>query len=350
MVTRPTSAGGATDAFGSSSVDLTNVTLTGNDSPLAGGTFFDTAVSGNITNSIVWNNTNGQIVINDGGSYPTVTYSDIQGGSAGEGNIDLDPEFMDVSHLDPANWDVHLYATSPCIDAGTEDAPSLPDGDFEGEKRINARNFGASKSRADMGGDEFTRLIAAYSSTYPTLQDAIDAASDGYRVWIPNGTYTGYGNKDLDFKGKDIMVYCERGPEYVTIDCEGTGRGFYFHSAETRRALLYGVTVINGSTTTGGAVNCTSYFGDPSSPTIRNCVFNSNDADYGGAIYTSNSGPLIIDCYIADNSADYGGGASALLVPTMPPSSSTVSFWPTWHRCRVAVFKYRRRQPSPIQL
>ncbi|MCK4358316.1 MAG: T9SS type A sorting domain-containing protein, partial [Candidatus Cloacimonetes bacterium] len=41
-------------------------------------------------------------------------YSDIQGGWAGEGNIDTDPLFVDS-----ANGDFHLQENSPCIDAGT---------------------------------------------------------------------------------------------------------------------------------------------------------------------------------------------------------------------------------------
>jgi hypothetical protein len=61
---------------------------------------------------------------------PVITYSDIQGGFNGEGNIDTDPLFVDA-----ANGDYHLMSqsgrwnpaseswimddvTSPCIDAG----------------------------------------------------------------------------------------------------------------------------------------------------------------------------------------------------------------------------------------
>ena len=40
-------------------------------------------------------------------------YSDVQGGAAGEGNIDQDPLF-----LDPAAGDYHLDVCSPAIDAG----------------------------------------------------------------------------------------------------------------------------------------------------------------------------------------------------------------------------------------
>ena len=48
--------------------------------------------------------------------YFTATYSNIAGGCEGEGNIDVDPEF-----IDPENGNFHLSATSPCIDSGNPD-------------------------------------------------------------------------------------------------------------------------------------------------------------------------------------------------------------------------------------
>ena len=67
----------------------------------------------NITNSILWDNTAYQQVI--GGS-PTITYSCVQGGYTGTGNINQDPIFVDAI---PA-----LSYGSPCIDSGTiTDAP-----------------------------------------------------------------------------------------------------------------------------------------------------------------------------------------------------------------------------------
>ncbi|MGA1867729.1 MAG: right-handed parallel beta-helix repeat-containing protein [bacterium] len=73
-----------------------------------------------ITNSILWGNgddLNGEGAI--------ATYSDIEDGDSGEGNISIDPIFVD-----PENNDYHLLPNSFCIDAGNPDfsAPEDKDG------------------------------------------------------------------------------------------------------------------------------------------------------------------------------------------------------------------------------
>ena len=53
-----------------------------------------------------------------------VTYTDIEGGWEGEGNIDTDPLF-----IDPENDDFHIGDYSPCIDRGTDEG--TPEFDFD---------------------------------------------------------------------------------------------------------------------------------------------------------------------------------------------------------------------------
>ena len=57
-------------------------------------------------------------------------------------NIQEDPQFVD-----PVNGDFHLKPTSPCIDKGKNDAPGLPETDFEGDLRI-------INDTVDIGADE----------------------------------------------------------------------------------------------------------------------------------------------------------------------------------------------------
>lgn len=118
-------------------------------------------------------------------------------------------------------------------------------------------------------------------SGYDTIQAAIDAAADGDVVTLADGTYTGEGNRNIDFGGKAITVQSENGPEACIIDCEDRGRGFYFHQGEGALSVLRGVTITNGVGFTslngfapphgGGGICCSG-----ASPVIENCIITKN--------------------------------------------------------------------------
>jgi len=76
---------------------------------------------GIVSNDIIYGSSN--TVYLDESSTIQVSYSDIDGGWEGEGNIDTDPLFVA-----PDSGDFHLQATSPCIDAGDPSSPLDPDG------------------------------------------------------------------------------------------------------------------------------------------------------------------------------------------------------------------------------
>jgi len=122
------------------------------------------------------------------------------------------------------------------------------------------------------------------SGDYLTIQEGINAAVDGDTVLVLDGTYTGPGNRDLDFGGKAITVRSENGPDNCIIDCEGRQadphRGFFFYSGETTAAVVDGFTIQNGYArsegecgTIGGGILCMF-----SNPTIANCTIIGNTA------------------------------------------------------------------------
>lgn len=143
---------------------------------------------------------------------------------------------------------------------------------------------------------------------HATIQAGINAAVNGDEVIVADGTYTGTGNKNLDFGGRLITVRSENGPETTIIDCEGSGRGFYFHNGETSAARLEGFTITNGNI--GGFSN--SYGGiwcKGSSPVITNCIISNCQAYRGGGIACAGGGnPTISNCTIIGNTARHSGG------------------------------------------
>lgn len=151
-------------------------------------------------------------------------------------------------------------------------------------------------------GHTYAEIIHVGSGqTYTSIQPGLDAAVNGDTVLIHDGTYSGTGNKDLDFAGKAITVTSENGAGAVTIDCESGGRGFNFHTGETTSSVLDGVTIINGNVgyQDGGGIVCSQ-----ASPRIINCVIRDCYALFGGAIHCATASPEIFNCLIRNNTAD----------------------------------------------
>jgi len=135
---------------------------------------------------------------------------------------------------------------------------------------------------------------------YPTIRSAIEDSNDGDIILVADGTYYEY---NLDFGGRAIMVESENGPENCIIDCNDLGRGFYFGSGETQDSILDGFNIRDGSAENGGGI-----FINAASPFIRNCDFNSCDADFGGAINADYSNATINNCTFRKNTAQESGG------------------------------------------
>jgi len=114
----------------STSAMFTNCTIVNNTALISGGGIWNNGPNVEFHNCIIWNNSPDQIF--HLGAPPSVTYSNVQGGWPGVGNIDADPIFVD-----PGNGDYRLSSGSPSIDAGLNTAiADLSDTDLDGNPRF----------------------------------------------------------------------------------------------------------------------------------------------------------------------------------------------------------------------
>jgi parallel beta-helix repeat protein/predicted outer membrane repeat protein len=272
----------------------------------------------------------------------------------GTGSIEADPLYA-------GNGDYHLTVDSPCIDAGSSegapvddidgetrsdggdidmgvdeyidsDSDNLPDywehewfgnlsydgtddPDSDGATNLEEYQYGTDPNDPEdhpVGGDIFVDDNSGddandgrdLAHAKKTIQAGIDAATDGEIVVVRDGTYTGSGNKNLNFWGKAFTVRSQNGAENAIIDCENDGRGFYFNHNGTALSVVEGFTITNGhDDDTGGGM-----YMQNASPTIIDCIFSGNSASYGGAIRCTLSSPTITNCIISGNQAISGGG------------------------------------------
>jgi len=143
---------------------------------------------------------------------------------------------------------------------------------------------------------------------YPTIQDALDVATEGDSVQVAPGIYSGPGFYQMTFLGKAVVLISEAGPGSTIIDLRDDGwrTAFYFTDGEPRDAVVEGFTVTGCYVYEGcgGALQC-----EGSSPTIKNCLFAGNEAwgtiaaDGGAVCCRQEASPLFENCTFASNAA-----------------------------------------------
>jgi hypothetical protein len=278
---------------------LVNCTLFGNSCTGAGGgMYFQTyyADTAEITNCIVAFSRAGAAVACVDSADALLMCSDVYGNAGGDwtgciagqagvsGNFSADPVFCDT-----LAGDYGLHVSSPCADAsGCGLVGALPVG------------CGVYLVCPDGSGD------------FLTIQDAIDASGYGEVVELCDWTFTGAGNRDLDFLGKAITVRSRSGDAGAcVIDCEGgpgdAHRGFIFQNGEDTTSVLEAVTVMNAYSSQGGGIYCNG-----SSPRVSNCVFRDNHVysstgSRGGGICCISSSAVLAHCTFDGNSAQGSG-------------------------------------------
>jgi len=177
LAAKPVQGPGATIAVG-----VTHCTFQNNDSATGGDALLCAANAANgesatvtVTNSILWGSDDPVQAAGDG--VVTATYSAIQGGFAGTGNISDDPLFAFPK-------DPHIKDGSPCIDTGTNTPPGgLPATDLYGNDRMIS-------TAADMGAYEVqggVPMIALSEQIFRFMAWENGSDPEDQGMWLKNG-------------------------------------------------------------------------------------------------------------------------------------------------------------------
>ena len=162
---------------------VVNCTFSGNTATALAGAMYNINSIPTVANCILWGDSPDELGVSDA----VVTYSYVQGGWPGTGNIDADPRFVD-----PDNGDYRLSLGSPCIDAGDNTAvPANVDVDLDGYPRlVDAVNYldtgYGSGPMVDMGAYETDELTPP---AFFAGQDLLWRHTSGQTyVWLMDGT------------------------------------------------------------------------------------------------------------------------------------------------------------------
>ncbi|PNW37119.1 UNVERIFIED_CONTAM: hypothetical protein BEN50_01975 [Euhalothece sp. KZN 001] len=389
--------GGALYNYQNSDSTLDNVTLSGNAANSGSaifnlGTRTDTNPSRswtdwrydqpqiNVTNSILWGNeddsNSGAQIVNEWRSSSTVTYSVVENGYSGTGNLDTDPQFVN-----PAVDDLRLSPISPVLDMGTPselptdsqdldgdgDTTELLSLDIAGNPRIAdiSVDMGAYEGQAlapvpatpptniiyvdidATGGDDGT----SWTNAFDDLQEALDVAEIGDKIWVADGTYipNALGNRSASFTLlEQVEIYGGFDGTETTLEERDFENNVTILSGEignpnlvtdnsyhvvvasntTETAVLDGFTIQDGYSKGSSDSNHNrgaGLYSDNGSPTLRNLVVQNNEATYSaGFQLQGTSNAHIEDVTFTNNIATEQAGA--VYVDGSKPTFKDVTF------------------------
>ncbi len=187
------------------------------------------------------------------------------------------------------------------------------------------------------GGTDYFVSTSGYATACSAdqpckLTTAITDASDGDRIILAGGTYTGTGNSVIELTNA-ISLYGgwnEKSPpvidpeKYITIISGNKERRVIEVNTTGISLTLDGLHIVDGNATGLGGYRASGYtydvgggiFIDEANVSIENCVveYNSavNDHAFGGGIFLHNSDGRINNSEIRHNSSRTGGGIAII--------------------------------------
>jgi len=165
------------------SINFNHITNVFNTAEIFGGgvyaSYTDTA-NVNIINSVMWNDDPDEIVDPTGNII--ITYSNIEGGWTGTGNIDTNPLFLDPTNgdynLSWLNFPLEDYTKSPCIESSSD---STDMGAYPFDRAYYEQFLPVIDSIPDVPNDQGKQVVLNW--TRSILDNPYDGTIDKYTIW-----------------------------------------------------------------------------------------------------------------------------------------------------------------------
>jgi predicted outer membrane repeat protein len=151
---------------------------------------------------------------------------------------------------------------------------------------------------------------------YATIQEAIDAATEGNSILVGPGEYP----EAIDFGTKNLVLESSDGPETTIIGRYGTEISIVtIGGGQTLDTVVRGFTIWRGYRGTPVPGNPSSLVGggifvNDSSPLIENCIFTDNKSAFGSGIYYYYGGGEVRNCQFVENFATSNGGGAQTFI------------------------------------
>lgn len=200
---------------------------------------------------------------------------------------------------------------------------------------VSAASGDAIYVNSSSGNDSWDGQSATYNSTSGSgpklsIKNATGTVNKGGTIHISNGQYAGKNNTNVTIDKNMTII----GESLTGTIINGTNTNWIFHINSGVTVTIHNLTLANGNSTTGGAIenygnltvtNCiftgntagwdgtnTNYGGainNQGTLTVNNCIFNNNSARVGGAIYNSPDSTLNVNSSIFTANTGKLGGA-----------------------------------------
>ena len=178
----------------------------------------------------------------------------------------------------------------------------------------------------------FFSTLHLVPAEYASIGEALDIALEGDTILVAPGIYSGSSNRNMEFRGENVVLLSDHGPDVTTIDCENLGRAFVIHFGESSSTIIDGFTIQGGIANENliGGARGGAILIHGASPTLRNLTIQENTCPegYGGGIAIEDSESLLENLrLIANEVTGFDGNGGGIHIRDASPTINNCLFY-----------------------